>query len=157
MVLNAAKLKRLPAVQLPRPQHLVVVAREFLVEACLDVVEVCLEVEVIAAVDAAVAYLAVAVDAIVAVAAAEAVACLAVGGLDGEPLTLALQKPSAATTNSFLSLSKKRKGSGYLTLEQIETQRHGEHRDFALPVFSEQIKGDKQIKGDRSILLLLNL
>jgi len=70
VVLNAANLKRLPAVQLPRqhllvaprPQHLAVVAKEFLAEAYLEVVVGCLEETAAVAVDAAavVAYLAVA-------------------------------------------------------------------------------------------------
>ena len=92
MVLNAANLKRLPAVQLPRqhllvaprPQHLAVVAKEFLAEAYLEVVVGCLEEAAAVAVDAAV------------------VAYLAVAVLDSEPLELALQKPSA-TTKSFLN------------------------------------------------------
>ena len=120
MVLNAANLKRLPAVQLPRqhllvaprPQHLAVVAKEFLAEAYLEVVVGCLEETAAVAVDAAavVAYLAVAVGCLeetavvdaAAVVGAAVVAYLAVAVLDSEPLELALQKPSA-TTKSFLS------------------------------------------------------
>ena len=114
MVLNAANLKRLPAVQLPRqhllvaprPQHLAVVAKEFLAEAYLEVVVGCLEETAAVAVDAAavVAYLAVAVGCLkeTAVVDAAVVAYLAVAVLDSEPLELALQKPSA-TTKFFLS------------------------------------------------------
>jgi hypothetical protein len=105
VVLNAASLKSLPAVRLPRrhrlvaphPQHLAVVAEEFLVEACLEVVEVCL-------VEAAANLEAIVVDAAVDAAAVVAVDYLAVEAevLDSKPLPLALQTPST-TTNSFLS------------------------------------------------------
>ena len=125
VVLDAANLKSLPAVQLPRqhllvalrPQHLAVgAARGFWVEACLEAAVVCLEVavaylEVAAdATAAAVDAIAAAVDAIAAAvdvtaAAVEAYLAVAVadlvGGLDSVPFPLALQKPS--TTKSFLS------------------------------------------------------
>ena len=109
VVLNAAQLKSLLAVQLPRqhllvaprPQRLAVVAaKEFLVEACLEVAVVDY-LAVVAYLEAAatVAADATPVDATAAVEAYSAVADL-VAVLDSAPFPLALQKPSA-TTKSF--------------------------------------------------------
>ena len=112
VVLNAAQLKSLLAVQLPRqhllvaprPQHLAVVAaKEFLVEACLEV-EVAVDylAEVVAYLEEAATVAVDATPVVDATAAVEAYSAVAdlVAVLDSAPFPLALQKPSA-TTKSF--------------------------------------------------------
>ena len=91
VVLDAANLKSLPAVQLPRqhllvalrPQHhlaVMVAAREFLVEACLAVAAAYLEATV--AVDATAAAVGATTAVVVAYLVVEVEVCLAVAVVD---------------------------------------------------------------------------